>query len=155
MTNDQKCEDVIPARLASRLESIRTLQRLADAYDDDTARAALAAPGGMDWLAETGEDWNAGDHDAISDAARETLQGYPLAVSSRVVFHIDLSTGGPGDWLEVFCDVERHEHWTEYTAERITYHYADWFDHASRELDGPDFDTAETFARSVVPEMVQ
>lgn len=98
------------------------------------------------------------DVDEIAEAARERMHELPLGVSSYTAFRIDLSTGGPGDWLEVVCNHDgsmlRRLDDGPYEVERIVYHFVDWFDHAERQLDGHEFEVAEEFARSVVPELV-
>ena len=75
--------------------------------------------------------------DGDSDIAQEELGELPLAVSTYRLVRIDLSTGGPGDWLEVLYDNEND-------IQRITYHFAPWFDHA--ELDVTENPTAQRFA---------
>lgn len=65
------------------------------------------------------------------------LSEYPLGASVRYAIRVELSTGGPADYLEAIADADG--------IERIAYHFADWFDHAERTLDGADFDTAERF----------
>ncbi len=79
------------------------------------------------------------DSDAIDDAY-QTIYESPLAISTRKVIRVELSTGGPGDWLEYQVDPEDN------ACERITYHFQDWFDHAERTLDGDEYDTAYAYA---------
>lgn len=79
--------------------------------------------------------------DDLNERAREAIYEYPLAVSTSRVWRIDLSTGGPADWLEV---IER-----DGEPEVIRYHFADWFDHAEIRLEGDDFDAADRFARAL------
>lgn len=99
--------------------------------------------------------------DSLNDDVRQRLSELPLGISSQTVFRVDLSTGGPGDWLEVVCggDTPRYEpergDGCHYEIERIVYHFDDWFDHAERELDGADFATAEQFVCGVVPELCE
>ncbi len=83
---------------------------------------------------------NAGD-DQIDDA-QEAIYEYPLHVSTFRTWRIDLSTGGPGDWLEVQTDDEGDP-------TRVEYHFNDWFDHASVTLDGLEREQALDFARMV------
>lgn len=75
------------------------------------------------------------------DEIEETMierDEYPLAVSVYRTVCVDLSTGGPADWFEVRIDSDGEPG-------QITYHFADWFDHASRILEGPEYDEALTF----------
>jgi hypothetical protein len=46
-----------------------------------------------------------------------------------------ISTGGPGDQFEFEVDPE------DYEVQTITYRFLDWFDGASVELHGRDYDT--------------
>lgn len=62
------------------------------------------------------------DPEAVEEALSE-LHNLALEITSFKVIKILLSTGGPADWLELKVD--------EYGGVRgLTYHYADWFDHA-------------------------
>jgi hypothetical protein len=61
------------------------------------------------------------------DAVYEELE--PLAISVKPVVTVQLSWGGPSDWLEIGLDGTEHGY-----IEYVTYHFADWFDHAERQL---------------------
>lgn len=63
------------------------------------------------------------DNEEIEEALDE-LNNYALEISSFRVIKILLSTGGPADWLELKVDENGD-------ARDLTYHYQDWFDHAS------------------------
>lgn len=149
----ESCEERIVVELVGRVALLRALQQLADySMGDDLSRVALDVLGESMIEMPERED----DEDGIREAGRERMVELPLGVSSKTVFRIDLSTGGPGDWLEVECDYggDRSEpHDGSYSIEGITYHFNDWFDHAERTLDGDDLATAEAFARQVVPEL--
>ena len=94
------------------------------------------------------EDWRelfaleASDDDEKREEAFQQLDEYPLSVELRRTVRIDLSTGGPGDWLEVQLDHDGDPG-------RIEYHFNDWFDHAAVTLEGEDYEIAERFARYV------
>jgi hypothetical protein len=81
-------------------------------------------------------------NDEKYEEALEHLDEYPLGSTSYTVWRIDLSTGGPGDWLEVHVDDDRD-------VRRVEYHFNDWFDHASVALSGDEADVFERFARHV------
>ena len=81
----------------------------------------------------------------IGEQAQERIYEYPLGLSTYKVHRIDLSTGGPGDWLEVFVN--------DSAIDRIVYHFNDWFDHAETTLSGADFDAAESFVMALIPEL--
>jgi hypothetical protein len=61
------------------------------------------------------------------DEGFEAWNNYPLSVSSRVITEIQLSWGGPSDSLKVEHD-ENHIY-------RVTYHFQDWFDGATRDVE--------------------
>lgn len=117
MPREASCAERLPEHLASRLEDFRameTRERRASATDNDDRRDAL--------------------YTEVSE--------YPLAVTVHRVWRIDISTGGPGDWIEVHTDDDNDP-------TRVEYHFQDWFDHASVALDGEERDAALWFARQV------
>lgn len=159
---DKSCEERILDQLNSRVSDFGALTDLAGAYDqarlgevlEDRATRAM-----FDELTD-GADLDGLSLRQIEDlneSARERINEYPLGVSSYTTFRVDLSTGGPGDWLEVICSggAPAYEGGGDaYEIDRIVYHFADWFDHAERELEGYDLDRAKAFVSEVVPELV-
>lgn len=149
-TMDKTCEERIADHMSGRLADFLAIAELQDADPME------AHPDVSERAKEMANEYGAGDLQEIAD---DILDSYPLAVSARTVFRVDLSTGGPADWLEVVCsgntpNYEPAGEGEHYEVERIVYHFADWFDHAERQLTGEDFDAAERFARSVVPELI-
>ena len=146
---ERTCAERIGGQMADRLADFRAIAELQDA-DPMEAHPDVS---------ERAEDM-AGEYDPDTDLqeiAGEIVRDYPLGVSRRTVFRVDLSTGGPADWLEVVCsgNTPAYESGGEpYEVERIAYHFADWFDHAERQLDGAEFDAAERFVCSVIPELM-
>jgi hypothetical protein len=65
------------------------------------------------------------------EEAYERLWEWPLSVEVRRYVRIQLSTGGPGDWLDAEIDEDGE-------VIRVDYHFNDWFDHAERPVN--DFD---------------
>lgn len=61
------------------------------------------------------------------------LNEYGLGSTVSYAIRVDLSTGGPADY--VTATVRDGE------VQTAAYHFADWFDHAERVLHGDDFDT--------------
>ena len=61
------------------------------------------------------------------DQGYEEWNNYPLAVTTRQETKIELSWGGPSDFLTV-----SHDRVEIYT---VTYHFLDWFDGAIREVE--------------------
>jgi hypothetical protein len=62
------------------------------------------------------------DSEKIEEAVEE-LNNLALEISSFKVIKILFSTGGPSDWLEAKIDDDGELF-------QLSYHYADWFDHA-------------------------
>lgn len=74
------------------------------------------------------------------DEASEELWNLALDITSKKVIRIDLSTGGPADWIEVWCD--------DYGISEMVYHFSDWFDHAERKIS--DSSMLWTWAESLI-----
>lgn len=67
------------------------------------------------------------DSEAIDNALHE-IGNFALEFETYKVLKILLSTGGPADWIEVKID-------NDDDVTGMTYHYADWFDHAEMKVD--------------------
>lgn len=121
-TRDQKCEDRIAEAMRRREGWIKGhYDLLAGYFNTDDARAIREELNMDDFGADAKDD----------ERAYESLNELPLGYSIKAVVRIELSTGGPGDWLEVVGEHGRHG----FEVETVTYHYADWFDHAERPVD--------------------
>lgn len=70
------------------------------------------------------------------------LSEYPLWASVHFLIRVDLSTGGPADYLKAEVDEDGE-------IVHIDYHFADWFDHAQQALEGDDFETARYFIENL------
>jgi len=57
------------------------------------------------------------------DEVQDFIMEYALGFSKYQVVKIELSTGGPADWLECHVDDEN-------CLFRVDYHFSDWFDHS-------------------------
>lgn len=68
---------------------------------------------------------------------REEFYERVLAIAKKIIFDIQLSTGGPADGFMVIVDPETME------IEEIEYYFRDWFDGASMKLEGKDFEMIE------------
>jgi hypothetical protein len=154
MGRQATCEDRIRDHMESRLADFRAFESLSNVMGrDELTPDDEDAAGRVD--IEIPDDFGTGD-DRLREDAMERVAEYPLGMSAYTTFRVELSTGGPADWLEVVCagDTPRYEGGGEpYEVERIVYHFADWFDHAERQLDGPDLRAAEWFVSQVVPEL--
>lgn len=80
---------------------------------EETARRILAA--------------SAGEPDDEYD--EESLFEWGLGIDKKIVYRFELSTGGPADYLTITVDPSDRE------VESVEYHFADWFDHASRPVE--------------------
>lgn len=149
-TKQETCEERIEAHQEGREEDFATL--FAIASDTTTECPACAGTGyrvdseGDDEdcpsCGGTGEKLPEYAGEQIdADQASERLGEYPLGLSVRRVMRVDLSTGGPGDWLEAELDDDG-----EVIA--VDYHFNDWFDHAERRVHQGDalWQAAEYYA---------
>jgi hypothetical protein len=161
----ETCADRIADYMAGRADTIRTLQNAdedcAYTYSGSDDGGALhwyecsTHSGGMglgDEDAEpvqpcdkwrTDEDgYGLGDGSEYSarETADERLAEMPLSVEIIRSVKILLGTGGPADWLMAELDADND-------IRTLTYHFADWFDHASQsvESDSPLWRFAESF----------
>jgi len=64
--------------------------------------------------------------EVLRNESPELIEQSVLGVSTCVSMRIELSTGGPGDWLEAELD--------EREVLAVSYHFNDWFDHAERRV---------------------
>ena len=111
----QTCEERIADAMASRAEYVGKLQ----AIGDNVSTEPQAFDG----------DYQ--DEQLDSDAAWDRLRELPLGVSVERVLRIELSTGGPADYIT--AKLERGQYGWELAS--ASYHFADWFDHAERSID--------------------
>lgn len=90
--------------------------------------------------------WGKSDRHKAEDryeTALERWDEYPLAISPVRSVKVELSYGGPQDYLLCFIDEDGG-------IERIEYHFLDWFDGASVDLTGRDFEVASEFCQHFV-----
>lgn len=107
---DLTCEDRVDAHLAGRIEQ---LAEILTAIDNDG--------GEIEGDEVDGED------------ALERLDEFPLCVDLSVTMTVQISTGGPGDQLEI--EIERGQYGWELADDHATYRFLDWFDGATRRTD--------------------
>ena len=74
------------------------------------------------------DDEAARDDDDSEESLREQLD--PLSIDTTRTMRLMFSWGGPSDWIDV--ELRRDGHRVEVT--RVVYHFADWYDHAEREV---------------------
>ena len=119
----------IGAELAARVDTIRAVTEPSDADTDCEYCGYL--------------DLDAGTHD--DEAHQDAEAALPLSVEEERWARIDLSTGGPGDWLMVRRAPDGYN-----PPERIVYHYVTWGTHDSIEVE-PDSRNWATLAAFVGP----
>jgi len=80
--------------------------------------------------------------------ASDDLYDFALGYNVRTIVDIQLSTGGPADWLEVHVDNGGKFP----VIEGMKYHYSDWFDHAvvTVDVDSPFYRYVETIIESIL-----
>ena len=79
------------------------------------------------------------------ELALDEMNSLALGIDEYKVVKITLSTGGPADWIEAKID---SENWIMH----MTYHYADWFDHASENIERDEYlwSYAEEIVNSII-----
>jgi hypothetical protein len=112
-TDQQTCAQRIREHQAGREASIAALNECADAWGDGAREVE-------------------GEY-LTPEEAIGRLDELPLAVERFTLVKVLLSTGGPADWLEVRCDEPDHDTGCRGVL-AVSYHFADWFDHASEDV---------------------
>lgn len=142
------CAERIGEHLASRLENFGALVYLASGRDPATDGGLTSTE--RDSISQVAEgegiDLQAPEDDRREEAQQRIYEG-PLSVERKILIRVDLSTGGPADWFEVVIDPSDPNEFDR--VERITYHFADWFDHAETTLVGPEFDAAREYLEAL------
>lgn len=110
MSADKRsCQELVSDRMASRNADLAELMAKANSEDEQT-----------------------------SEEAYDELNNFGLGMSTYILVKIELSTGGPADWIEAKCELAGNNAPRDGAIEcaplSMTYHYADWFDHAEREI---------------------
>lgn len=118
MTTDPTCAERIDDHYQSRTEDIRAMTGWAEAWS--RARGGYA--------------------DRRYERAIERLDEYPLGMSVRHVVRVELSTGGPADYVEADMYPDG-----EIEPRSLVYHFADWWDHAERPIPSDDRDAWSAF----------
>lgn len=89
--------------------------------------------------------FNALDNDEEYEGqdAHDAMHEYALGYDKIEMLKIQLSTGGPGDWLECYL--------SDNALYKVEYHFNDWFDHAQVNVD--DDSSLFRYAETVVEGM--
>lgn len=140
-SKQQTCAERLPQQLAGRLEDFRAMFSVLDAEDmDDLTDDQLSTAQN---LREPDRSVSLND---LHEQVRELILALPLAVETRTVRRVLLSTGGPGDWFEVETDEDGYV-W------RVSYVFQDWFDVARADLDGRDREDALRFCAEFIEDL--
>lgn len=88
----------------------------------------------------TGDD---GFHTPDEEFDEDSLYDYGLSVEKFTLIRWQLSTGGPGDWLDIKVDADGDVF-------AVEYHFNDWFDHAQVDVsaNSPLWELAEWCAET-------
>lgn len=74
-----------------------------------------------------------------NDKRREEIEQRILAISKKLHYRIELSCGGPADWLEVITNENNKE------IEDIIYHFSNWWTHEEKDLNNEEFEETRQF----------
>lgn len=131
MKNEEpkKCADLIQEHYESRNETIREMlshhNGQFDNYVEECVEKFVE-----EFSKNSGEEPNEEEVDKFKENLHKnteynesSLMEFPLGHSIETVVRIELSTGGPADFIKVFLD-----EWNNIMS--MTYHYFDWFDGA-------------------------
>lgn len=125
-TRDKTCEERIDEALFDREEYLEMAFKVIDGdYLDD----------------EDENDKEILEYIEQNDLNEDSINELPLGVEKNTIIKIELSTGGPADYIEAFVD-------NDGSVYKVMYHYQDWFDGAEKRVsqDSPMFRFAEYFA---------
>lgn len=134
MARKKNCEDLIKGQYDSRNELMSKLIMLNNGQYDDQIQNEVDR-----FVEEYTKTYNEEPSEESIDKFREevikneeynedSLYEFPLGISKQTVFKIELSTGGPADFIRAYVNDEGF-------IDRVTYHYQDWFDGAEMEVD--------------------
>lgn len=152
-------EEQIDTQLASREATFKAWfvdEDDVQAMSEDDRKAVVDLAGQHGWLADDepidGESADERAERNVEDAARwvaqlrdeenkidEQVLGF--TIKTTVTVRVDLSWGGPGDWIDGEYDP------SDGTLTDVKYHFAPWFDHAEVALasDSPLYRLLENF----------
>lgn len=126
---EKRCADLVKGQYESRNESIKQMlvhytgqfsdevDEQADQFIEEFTKTYNEDPSEEE-VAKFKENYYKN-----TEYNEESLMEFPLGHSIEKVIKIELSTGGPADFIKVFLDD------TDYIT-NMTYHYFDWFDGA-------------------------
>lgn len=133
MTKQKKCKDLIQENYDSRNELMEKLIMLNNGQFDQQIQDETDR-----FIEEFEKTYGSEPSEEAVDKFREqliinedyneeSLYELPIGLSKQTVFKIELSWGGPADFIRAYVDDEGN-------LVRVTYHYQDWFDGAEMEV---------------------
>jgi len=134
---NENCEARISAHMASREDDATKLlaasrgETVCRVCGEEIEEEVSEDTDGDDVAKWAHADGDASDYDhaaQLDEYDEDSIYEFPLSIERFTVVRIDLSTGGPGDWLEAKLD-------SDGDIVQLTYHFNDWFDHAERSVD--------------------
>lgn len=137
MQDKVKCKDRIAGEYKSRNESINKMIMHANGqFDDQVAdeRDRFVEEYVKTYGSEPNEeaiDQFVEEYSKNSEYNETSLYEFPLGHTKQTVVKIELSTGGPADFIEVYVDDDGF-------INRAVYHFQDWFDGAQMEVKDDD-----------------
>jgi hypothetical protein len=138
MSNKKTCKDLIQGRLDSRNEMISQMlihhtgqfsdhvDELAEQFVEEFTKTYENEP------SEDEVDKFKQNIFENTEYNEYSLMEFPLGHSVEKVVKIEMSTGGPADFIMVWVDQDDN------SINRIVYHYQDWFDGASVDVKETD-----------------
>lgn len=134
MTADNRqrtCEERIGENLESRVKHFAALVKASEAESVDDLTDDELSDATNEYTPDRSEYEGERGAENLREAAQTAIYELPLAVTTYKMVRVELSTGGPADWLEAQIDDDGD-------ILRIEYVFQDWFDGARRTLDGSE-----------------
>ncbi len=137
MSDKIKCKDLIAERYKSRNETINEMlmhsngqfdeqvQDEADRFVEEYTKTEGQEPS-QEAIDEFVENYYKN-----SEYNETSIDEFHLGFSKSTIIKIELSTGGPADFIEAYLDENGF-------VEKAIYHYQDWFDGAEMEVKDDD-----------------
>lgn len=137
MSDKVKCKDLIAERYKSRNEDISKMLMHANGQFDEQVEDE-ADRFVEEYTKSTGEEPSQEAIDEFveqyhknSEYNETSIDEFHLGYSKSTIIKIELSTGGPADFIEVYLDEDG-------LINKAIYHYQDWFDGAEMEVKDDD-----------------
>lgn len=140
----KSCKDRIDSEKEDRIEQLSLLNNCASYPHHKGNIDEQLKKVGINLVEPYGED-------EVLENVGDAIWNLPLDVEILKTYKILFSTGGPADWLEVKCTNDNPEWFDRGDVISIYYHFADWYDYASIELQDQDYETALDYVERLIP----